>query len=180
MVNFESFRRVISSSINLKFLRSGTGSRITPIKFFAFPLIDDAVDEESEDVFVECDPGDLINNEPSEDPFGELQMAGNSSTAAHDNDKNNKCHICGKNFVTVVTLQTHIKGVHHGVKEYKCDFCSKEFTLIGQRNWHVKTAHGKSKDHKCGYCQKKLGSTTALKSHIEKRHPEQRYQAVRQ
>ena len=156
-------------------------SETSNINDFLEVEIDDVAgdDEESEDVFVECDPGDLINNEPSEDPFGELQMAAGNSNAE---DKNyiNKCHICSKVFVTAVTLQTHIKGIHEGRKEYKCDFCSKEFTLIGQRNWQVKTTHGKSRDHKCVYCQKKLGSTTALKAHIEKRHPEQRYQAVRQ
>ena len=161
--------------------QSETGSNIND---FLEVEIDDVVDEESEDVFVECDPGDLINNEPSEDPFGELQMmAGNSNAKSNQDaaaEKNNKCHICGKVFVTPVTLQTHIKSIHEGVKEYKCEFCNKEFTLIGQRNWHVKTTHGKSKDHKCVYCQKKLGSTTALKSHIEKRHPEQKYQAVKQ
>ena len=48
----------------------------------------------------------------------------------HQQLKNNKCDICGKDFSKQIGLKTHIKNVHEGQKNYKCDHCDKYLSLI--------------------------------------------------
>ena len=116
----------------------------------------------------------------------------------HLNERNQKCHLCDKRFLTKGhlinhfnhlhsttannfkcefcdmtsrsqrTLTNHIEEVHHKTKTHKCLKCEKSFTQKGSLNAHLRNSHEKAKDKKCEFCNKMFAKD--LSRHIKYVH----------
>ena len=57
------------------------------------------------------------------------------STHTPNEQKNYKCEVCGKGFITNQRLKDH-NNIHTGEKPYKCKFCSASFASKGTHAMH--------------------------------------------
>ena len=68
-----------------------------------------------------------------------------------NNEKDFKCHSCGKSFSQAGNLKRHKHTVHESLKDYKCESCGKSFSQEMNLKRHVYTVHEGHKDHKCEF-----------------------------
>ena len=61
--------------------------------------------------------------------------------ASHTREKNFKCDVCGKSFITTQRLNDH-KNIHTGEKPYKCKYCSACFANGGTLGMHQRSHLG--------------------------------------
>ena len=57
------------------------------------------------------------------------------STHTPNDQKNYKCEVCGKGFITNQRLKEH-NNIHTGEKPYKCKFCTSCFASKGTHAMH--------------------------------------------
>ena len=73
--------------------------------------------------------------EVCQQPFHKTSLA--NHMLKHSQEKQFKCHVCGKAFFLVQYLNSHmIKHVESA--QFKCDVCEKSFNLKRQLNAHKK------------------------------------------
>lgn len=51
------------------------------------------------------------------------------------------CDVCGKQFMRLESLKTHITGVHQDIRHVKCPRCPKTFTSEHRLSSHLKYIH---------------------------------------
>lgn len=78
-----------------------------------------------------------------------------------------QCNLCGKNFSSVYTLDTHLKK-HSGERPYKCDMCDRRFFTKPHLSEHF-YVHGKELPFKCTVtdCHYAFRSNYQLQKHLK-------------
>uniref|UniRef100_A0A1B0CNP4 C2H2-type domain-containing protein n=1 Tax=Lutzomyia longipalpis TaxID=7200 RepID=A0A1B0CNP4_LUTLO len=84
------------------------------------------------------------------------------------NDKQHRCPICLKDFVTRSVLERH-KLIHTGQKPFQCEICWQSFTQKSSVKIHMLT-HTNSRPHQCPQCPANFTQTANLQVHIRKVH----------
>ena len=79
--------------------------------------------------------------------------------------KCHKCTCCSKSYVTLFSLQNHVKKEHSGLRPYKCHQCAKGFKTFSKLKLHILT-HTGNKCHICPHCDKGFITKTGLKIHV--------------
>ena len=85
-------------------------------------------------------------------------------------DKKYCCDICGNEYKSNVSLQSHINTIHHGQRNFPCDICGKLFTRANTLRTHRKI-HDGIKQFNCIYCNSAYGEKRNLMNHIARNHP---------
>ena len=80
-----------------------------------------------------------------------------------------KCGLCGKSFIQMFALKSHIKGFHEG--QIKCDICGKSVSYYASLKKHI---YNKHKDliaeHECGICANSFSEKEHLIEHFSLAH----------
>ena len=77
-----------------------------------------------------------------------------------------QCPTCGKRFVQIPHLQTHIR-THTGERPYECRYCQKTFSMLCNFRAHELT-HSSEKPHVCNFCGKAFSVASYLKLHVRR------------
>jgi transcription elongation factor Elf1 len=82
----------------------------------------------------------------------------------HVGEKNFKCEVCEKLFLTSDQLK-----MHSGEKRYKCEICKKAFSLPGTSRKH-KVVHIEERNLTCEFCGISLKTNQQLLYHYKAKH----------
>lgn len=83
----------------------------------------------------------------------------------HVNDhKSLTCHVCNKQFMKYINLQSHIRLVHTSYS-FECDKCDKKFKNTHSLVSHLKT-HSDLRPYICHICGKTFNCTNKLRRHV--------------
>lgn len=82
-----------------------------------------------------------------------------------DSEKIHMCSFCDKKFTRPVTVQAHIKSVHHGERPFICEECGKAFGTKGSLKDH-QIIHSDERPFQCPHCPKKFKTTARLKVNL--------------
>ena len=85
-------------------------------------------------------------------------------------DKKYTCDICGSEYKSNVSLQSHINTIHLGQRNFPCDVCGKLFSRASVLRTHKKI-HDGIKQFNCLYCNSAYGEKRNLMNHIARNHP---------
>ncbi|XP_036072527.1 zinc finger protein ZFMSA12A-like isoform X2 [Oryzias melastigma] len=78
-------------------------------------------------------------------------------------DKVYKCEECGKTFLKILLLKSHL-AVHSKNANFRCDICGKKFGAERALNLHS-WSHAEERPHKCDLCDKSFGLKSLLQAH---------------
>ncbi|XP_034150241.1 zinc finger protein 91 [Esox lucius] len=85
------------------------------------------------------------------------------------------CDHCGKVFVSVANLKTHLLYLR-GEKPHVCSFCGKRFVQTSGLKRHLRT-HTGEKPYECHHCGKAWSDSGNLKRHQRRTHQERKSSA---
>ena len=85
----------------------------------------------------------------------------------HFNCPDHKCSYCGRGFLAVSEMKSHIQ-TQHVHQRYHCDKCAKIFKSITGLKRHIEIAHGEQKFIQCDQCDKTFTNDIVYKSHKKK------------
>ena len=97
---------------------------------------------------------------------------------SHQKDKQNKCRMCNKAFITAASLKTHLLKIHQrnvqqgekaeasGEKKYSCLHCGHGFDTVSALRYH-ENKH--TSEHQCD-CGKFFATKGSLQTHVKNNH----------
>ncbi|XP_063361942.1 zinc finger protein 90-like [Cydia amplana] len=88
----------------------------------------------------------------------------NSHVIEHTRGNAFECDICEKKFRAKIFLKRHIRDIHNKERKYRCEFCSKGFFRKTACQDHVRK-HRNERPFKCGECGKAFVRSTTLNNH---------------
>lgn len=74
------------------------------------------------------------------------------------------CDVCQSRFLTIHSLNTHIKSIHDNSQKFVCKHCGKPFASKGQLNVHERV-HNSEKPFICEICNKAFKHRESLVTH---------------
>ena len=77
----------------------------------------------------------------------ELECESQINSTKHST--NSRCNICDKTFLSICSLQIHLKYSHKTPKENGCSACYKTFMLDNDLERHIKIIHENYTAYKC-------------------------------
>lgn len=81
------------------------------------------------------------------------------------------CDLCGKNFWTRASIQTHLLVTHKTIAEYNCNQCCRKFKSHGNLYRHVKAVHSNEKSFGCEKCGRMFKERYQLEIHLHNHDP---------
>ncbi|NWS43329.1 ZBT11 protein, partial [Probosciger aterrimus] len=89
--------------------------------------------------------------------------------ALHEVQKQFKCDLCEKSFVTKRSLQEHM-SIHTGESKYLCSICGKSFHRASGLSKHIKKHQPKPevRGYQCTQCEKSFYEARDLRQHMNK------------
>ena len=86
--------------------------------------------------------------------------------------KKHPCSQCSYSFPGPAALRNHVQAVHEGKKPFSCHLCGKSYTMVGSLNVHMLRHEGK-RSFKCDSCEKLFFRKTDLTKHGFLHQPKQ-------
>uniref|UniRef100_A0A0A1XP91 Zinc finger protein 26 n=1 Tax=Zeugodacus cucurbitae TaxID=28588 RepID=A0A0A1XP91_ZEUCU len=86
----------------------------------------------------------------------------------HSGPKNFICNVCGKTFISLSILNSHLKYHQRkeaNIKSDACEICSKRFSTKHYLRLHMEVHRNVRQLHQCNYCDKMYVSKIALDNH---------------